>query len=197
MEYRNTPLSCGYSPAQLLIERRTKSIIPVSNRQLTPKPIDQTPLRNHIRKQRAKQQAHYDKSAKSLPLLQVNDPVFMQVGKIWKPGKIIDIYNDRSYIVEDKDGVKYRQKRRLLNLAQTTSQTPPPSATNTAKISRQSQMNAEGKLPSEEPQTHKARTQNGICKHNPHMQTGPSPYQSRSGRVVKSNKKYSDPRWKY
>ncbi|XP_060576202.1 uncharacterized protein K02A2.6-like, partial [Ruditapes philippinarum] len=34
LEYRNTPLECGYSPSQLLIGRRTKSVVPVTNKAL-------------------------------------------------------------------------------------------------------------------------------------------------------------------
>lgn len=39
LEYRNTPLSCGFSPAQLLMGRRTKSIVPITDELLQPETI--------------------------------------------------------------------------------------------------------------------------------------------------------------
>ena len=33
LEYRNTPLECGYSPAQLLMGRRLRSVVPTTDRQ--------------------------------------------------------------------------------------------------------------------------------------------------------------------
>ena len=46
LEYRNTPLDCGYSPAQLLYNRRTKSILPISNKALTPELVNNNKLRS-------------------------------------------------------------------------------------------------------------------------------------------------------
>ena len=40
LEYRNTPLPCGYSPAQLLMGRRLRSVLPSSNQQLTPAQVN-------------------------------------------------------------------------------------------------------------------------------------------------------------
>ncbi|XP_053403234.1 uncharacterized protein K02A2.6-like [Mercenaria mercenaria] len=40
LEYRNTPLECGFSPNQLLMGRRTKSILPITNAQLQPRTIE-------------------------------------------------------------------------------------------------------------------------------------------------------------
>jgi hypothetical protein len=34
LEYRHTPLNCGYSPAQFLMGRRLKSILPTTEKQL-------------------------------------------------------------------------------------------------------------------------------------------------------------------
>ncbi|XP_060572193.1 uncharacterized protein LOC132730323 [Ruditapes philippinarum] len=37
LEYRNTPLECGYTPNQLLMGRRTKSVVPVSEKGFIPR----------------------------------------------------------------------------------------------------------------------------------------------------------------
>jgi len=39
LEYRNTPLECGFTPAQLLLSRRTKSVVPVTTKALSPKTV--------------------------------------------------------------------------------------------------------------------------------------------------------------
>jgi hypothetical protein len=36
LEYRNTPIDCGFTPAQLLMGRRTKSILPITSKLLHP-----------------------------------------------------------------------------------------------------------------------------------------------------------------
>ena len=40
LEYRNTPLECGFSPAQLLMSRRTKSVVPITDKLLQPRTVD-------------------------------------------------------------------------------------------------------------------------------------------------------------
>ena len=40
LEYRNTPLECGYFPAQLLMGRRLRSVVPTTDRQLLPGTIN-------------------------------------------------------------------------------------------------------------------------------------------------------------
>ena len=40
LEYRNTPLESGYSPAQLLLGRRMKSFIPITGKALLPQQVD-------------------------------------------------------------------------------------------------------------------------------------------------------------
>ena len=40
LEYRNTPLECGFSPAQLLMSRRTRSVVPITDKLLQPRTVD-------------------------------------------------------------------------------------------------------------------------------------------------------------
>ena len=42
--YHNSPLECGFTPVQLLMNRRTKSIIPISNKLLKPQTINNTTI---------------------------------------------------------------------------------------------------------------------------------------------------------
>jgi len=43
-EYHNSPLECGFTPIQLLMNRITKSIIPISNKLLKPQTINNTTI---------------------------------------------------------------------------------------------------------------------------------------------------------
>ena len=48
LEYRNSPLSCGKSPAQLLMSRELRSILPLTSGHLKPKVQNQKEIRNKI-----------------------------------------------------------------------------------------------------------------------------------------------------
>ena len=114
LEYRNTPLDCGYSPNQLLMGRRTKSILPTTDKQLQPIQIDPEKVRNSMAQAKGKQKQYYDRTAKPLPPLNLNEYVRVQFGKTWKPAKVIKINDEHSYTVQTKDGGIYRRNRRLL-----------------------------------------------------------------------------------
>lgn len=114
LEYRNTPLEYGYSPSQLLMGRRTKSVVPITKKLLQPKSVDQNEVQKRMLHSKTVQKKHYDRSAKPLPPLKVNDSVRVQFGKIWKPAKVIKKHDSRSYVVQTNDGAIYRRNRRLL-----------------------------------------------------------------------------------
>ena len=114
LEYRNTPLECGYSPAQLLYNRRTKSVIPATNDLLKPKLVNDRIVQEKMQKSKSLQKQNHDKTSKSLSPLKVNDSVRIQFGKTWKIAKVIKIHNSRSYTVQTKEGGVYRRNRKLL-----------------------------------------------------------------------------------
>jgi hypothetical protein len=49
LAYGNTPLECGYSPNQLLIDRRTKSIVTVTNKALVPILVNNSKVRSRMK----------------------------------------------------------------------------------------------------------------------------------------------------
>ena len=55
LEYRNTPLQCGYTPSQLALGRRTKSFVPITNKALQPAAINDKQLRTRMQKSKAQQ----------------------------------------------------------------------------------------------------------------------------------------------
>ena len=90
LEYRNSPLQdFNFSPAQLLLSRRTRSIVPVTNKLLKPQAIDPKNVQKRIFRSKSLQKKYYDRAAKPLQPIYVNDQVRIQLGKIWKPARVI------------------------------------------------------------------------------------------------------------
>lgn len=116
LEYNTTPVaSMGHSPAQLFFGRRLKSRLPISNSLLVRNYIDESHIAKKIQSKRQCQKAFYDRSSKTLPILNVGDTViFKKEGKEWNNGQIIRQVNSRSYVVQDVDGNHFRRNRRLI-----------------------------------------------------------------------------------
>ena len=124
LDWRNTP-SEGYgtSPAQRLMGRRCKTRLPVAGKLLQPETTierDSTALVAA----KARQQHHYDKSAKALPPLNAGDAVRLKLPgqQTWSPAVCIREAGPRSYEVESQ-GTRYRRNRRQLIK---TEESPPP-----------------------------------------------------------------------
>lgn len=118
LEYRNTPIGdCG-SPAQMLMSRRLKALIPCTESQLIPK-IHKSPqeIRDAIRAQKQKQKTFFDRTARDLPPLHEGDSVRVQdhaTGR-WSPAVVTDTaQTPRSYIIETAQGRQLRRNRKHL-----------------------------------------------------------------------------------
>lgn len=116
LEYCNTSISKSCpSPAPLLFERRLKGYLPVKEEILNP--YNKLRSINNDNYQR-NQKFYYDRNARDLPELVVNDNVMVQGdNKEWKPGKVIkkDTNRPRSYIVRlNENGKMYIRNRRFL-----------------------------------------------------------------------------------
>jgi hypothetical protein len=171
LEYRNTPLNSGYSPAQLLLNRRTKSVLPITNKALCPQVINARKVKQCSKYTQARSKHNYDKSVKSLPPLNVNDPVRIQMGKIWVPGKVIQKHCPRSYTVQTREGVVYRRNRIALHKTNE----------NVSEISVPD-YNILANTPKEPQSAASAKTAQVIPLDNS--------YATRSGRVVKKNARF-------
>ncbi len=122
LDYCTTPLeSCNLSPAQLLMSRRPRNLLPTNKDLLKPSAYDLTAVRKQLDFEKEKQKHYYDKKAgKEQPVLIAGDPVTMAPlpgTKNWLPAKVIAHHHEpRSYIVESK-GKKYRRNRKDLHLS--------------------------------------------------------------------------------
>ena len=70
LEYRNTPINDVGSPAQLLMSRRLRSIIPTTEPQLKPKVLDPHKVKENLKLKNEKQKYYFDQHTKHLPALE-------------------------------------------------------------------------------------------------------------------------------
>ena len=114
LEWRNTPDIDGFSPAQKLMSRRTRTTMPTAQVQLKPLIVREVPELIKHRRQKAK--LHYDKSAKPLPELEIGDSVVLQPLQAkakWDSGSCVGKAGPRSYIIETDKGL-YRRNRKFV-----------------------------------------------------------------------------------
>lgn len=115
LEYHNTPLpAMSYSPAELFLGRTLKTKIPVSVENLKQKLINHHDVESKLKQKQDKQKLFYDKTAKDLKRFQIGDTVLFQKGSSWEKGKVVDICNDRSYIICDQNRKEFHRNRRFL-----------------------------------------------------------------------------------
>ncbi len=130
LNYRNTPQQGHtYSPAQRMLSRRTRTLLPTSDRLLSPKPIPSEVVIKETDKKKRCSKAYYDKTAgPPLTPLRVGDYAYSkprpeQRGQPWQYGEIT-AKQDRSYTIETPIS-KIRRNRRDIKLAAA----PPPNWT--------------------------------------------------------------------
>ena len=101
------------SPAQKLMSRRTRSLLPCSQYMYTPRAIKNVP--NQIRESRQKAKSYYDAHTKPLPKLEMEQSVLVQTHphiphSKWSIGRVLKQVAPRSYLVE-VDGKRYKRNR--------------------------------------------------------------------------------------
>lgn len=113
LDYRSTPLSNGYSPAELFLGRKLKTDLPILPSKL--RPSNYKEITKFENKNKLKQALNYNRRHNVRPLktLKINDPIFIidlkKYGYIESKSKF-----PRSYIV-NVNGKKYRRNRKFLN----------------------------------------------------------------------------------
>ena len=125
LELRNTPITgIEESPAQLLMNRRLRSSLPMTGAMLEPD-VPQN-VRTKLCQRQKQQKGTYDKSAKTLCDLKPGDVVRYKKGRLWKPAEVIGKNpNPRSYDIRTETGTILRRNRRHLRK---TREDPPVTA---------------------------------------------------------------------
>lgn len=109
LDWRNTPTQAmESSPVQRLMSRRTRTLLPITESLLRPKVEEEVQEKIKVRKRKSK--ANYDQRAKSLPQLEIGEPVYVQQQDGWKQGRAVAEVGRRSYLVEINNK-QYRRNR--------------------------------------------------------------------------------------
>ncbi|KAK7885968.1 hypothetical protein WMY93_025589 [Mugilogobius chulae] len=126
LEYRNTPVDNLKSPAQLLMSRRLRSILPATASQLQPKVTPQRIVKQRREACQHRQQLYYNRSAKTLPLLPAGAPIrFRQEDGSWRPATVTQpAHTERSYHIQTEEGQTFRRNRRHLRESKELQGTP-------------------------------------------------------------------------
>ena len=116
LEIRNTPTQgAGSSPSQRLINRRTRTLLPMTHNLLRPR----GELEHECDKLKAKhnqtmQATYYNRRAKDLSALKEGDRVRLKPFRLgqkgWNKGTVVARLDERSYDIETPDGM-YRRNR--------------------------------------------------------------------------------------
>ncbi len=125
LDYRNTPTQdMGSSPAQRMLGRRTRTLLPTMARLLQPRPVDTSVTQKLKRLQNRRSAWYHDRHTKSLTPLEEGDSVRIKphiLGKkIWDQGIVNRRLDQRSYEVETDAGVIRRNRVDLRKTHETT-----------------------------------------------------------------------------
>ena len=115
LAHRNTPTQgVGSSPAQRLMNRRTRTLLPTVTTLLEPRTISKGHERERMKDQQQRQAYYYNRSARDLPPLKEGETVrmkpFVLGQKHWKKAVVARRLDHRSYEV-DTGGTIYRRNR--------------------------------------------------------------------------------------
>nr|XP_022296799.1 uncharacterized protein K02A2.6-like [Crassostrea virginica] len=208
LDLRNTPSQdIGYSPAQRIFGRRTKTLLPVSENLLRPRYAEKVKENLHYRKGR--ETHYYNKSCKELPELHEGDVVRVRPKgneKSWKKAIVQGQVDIRSYNIRTEEGREYRKNRRHLratreSFARDLSPVPrmldkhPDTTAAKPKEAKQDYPKAASNdtmLKSPVRPNRSILEPNTTLEKPKPVQSDPSTVVTRSGRVVKTPKRYQD-----
>lgn len=102
LDYRNTPTEgINASPAQRLMSRRTRTLLPTASSLVRPEVCTQSTEKLERKRQKAK--FYHDRHAKQLPELEIGQEARIQPlrkNQTWKEAICIRRLSDRSYVVK-------------------------------------------------------------------------------------------------
>ncbi|XP_071114814.1 uncharacterized protein [Haliotis cracherodii] len=129
LNYRNTPQKGHtYSPAQRMMNRRTRTLLPTPNQLLQPQVVDPEIVYREIRGKRISSKTQYDRSSGTEhEPIETGSYVYAKLppnqrGKPWAYGQVIHKDNTRSYTIKTHGSTLRRNRVQIKQAA-----APPPS----------------------------------------------------------------------
>ena len=136
LAYRSTPVRCGYSPAELLMNRQLRSTVPVAPTQLQSAVPDYSRLKEKEETMSKKQKDNFDSRHRSRELSPLSPGESVWVTDQQTPGTVIQLSSPRSYQIQTSSGTLRRKRRHLNHLTNIasdvklepdmTTRSPPP-----------------------------------------------------------------------
>ena len=117
LAYRASPLSNGFSPAEILMGRKLRTKVPTNAANLVPREVPLSQLRNTDEEIRKKQKGNYDKRHRSRDLapLKEGDSVFLldrrEHGHVLRKAK-----EPRSYYIATDSGTFHRNRHNIITV---------------------------------------------------------------------------------
>jgi len=110
LEHNNTPKQNLMAPAQILMGRTLRTLLPQPISNLEPL-HDVNNTRKQLELNNQKSKYYYDRRTRPLPALRLNQNVYVQFNRQWEPGTIIDVSDTpNSYVVRTDTG-EFRRNR--------------------------------------------------------------------------------------
>lgn len=187
LEWRNTPSEqLGPSPAQLMMGRRTRTLLPTVNK-LLDTPTSSAASAALVRA-KEKQAAYYNRGAKERPSLSKGDTVrvkFDNRAADWRKAEIVDVLPHRSYNVRFADGTVRRRTSKHVRF----SAEPPIIVDDDLQQSPASEANAS---PSVDVSSGRIIQQETVSQQPPPPPPLTAQTVTRSGRVIRRPARYND-----
>ena len=196
LNFRTTPKADGKSPAEILMGRKLTTLLPESDAiKIVQNKVQQTEKKNY----------YYDMHARDMAELKKGDFVRYRnnATKTWEPAQIVEKLDYRSYVIQSATGTYRRNRRSLMKtgesesdlqtkiLIETNSPDAPASSTtvetNSPDVPASSTTVAGSNENSTPPPVHSS----GQTTHAQTHTSTNNTYQTRSGRVVKPNPRYT------
>ena len=121
LDWRNTPTEgMATSPAQRLMGRRCRTLLPTSECPLRPSYSLRDDVRAMSDKKR-RQKEYYDRHAKPLPNVSPGEMVRMRLPgqKVWTPATCLDSAGPRSFLIKSGGAVFRRNRRDVIKTGET------------------------------------------------------------------------------
>ncbi|UYV78403.1 K02A2.6-like [Cordylochernes scorpioides] len=192
---RTTPSNNLPSPAQMLMGRNLRTLIPMKTTKLKPAFISTENILQQKRENQYKMKEYYDRNAKLLPKMSSGEQVNAKTSNAWRPATIIGEANQpRSYIIQNNEGRMLKRNRvhlrpRSYPVGQRRSSQSSPQLDPAPSTSSESSGQREpGEFPrlNLSPEELAPSTSTPIGNYN----EGGTAYTTRSGRVVKPPKRF-------
>ena len=113
LAYRSTPVRCGYSPAELLMNRQLRSTVPIAPTQLQPMVPDYSKLKEREETMREKQTENFNSRHQSRELTPLFPGETVWVTDQQTLAAVVELSSPRSYQVQTSSGMLRRNRRHL------------------------------------------------------------------------------------